>query len=269
MPSISLGDAEIHYEVTGDGPPIVFVQGVGVAGCGWSPQVEDLSNDHRCIVIDNRGIGGSRGETKGLTVDVMARDALAVLDALGLARAHLVGHSLGGVIVQRMALIGRERARSLSFLCTFAGGADLRGPSARLMWLGLRSRVGTLSMRRRAFARLVMPDDYLDARGIDRAVAELEAVFGRSLGAPPQVVGPQLAALRGHDERSRLGELSAIPALVMSGAFDPIARPAAGRAVAEGIGTARYVEWDDASHALPIQHASRVNAMLREHFAAA
>ena len=269
MPSLFHGDAELSYTVSGDGPPIVFLQGVGLMGLAWSPQTAALSSAHRCITIDNRGIGGSRGDTSKLSVEQMARDALAVLDALGIESAHLVGHSLGGVIVQCLALLAPTRAKSLTFMCTFAGGRDLASPSAKLIWLGTRSRVGTQTMRKRAFARLIMPDAYLALRGIDRVVEELEAVFGRSLAASLPISDVQLRALRAHDDRQSLSRLSGIPSLVLSGKHDPIATPAANAALAAGIGTATHRVWDDASHALPIQHARPVNEALIAHVASA
>src|SRR4051794_33840829 len=105
MPRLTLPDATINYEATGTGPPVLFIQGVGLTGRGWSPQLEALAADHTCIAFDNRGIGSSGGRTDGLTVDLMARDALGLLAGLGIDQAHVVGHSLGGVIAQRMALL--------------------------------------------------------------------------------------------------------------------------------------------------------------------
>jgi pimeloyl-ACP methyl ester carboxylesterase len=267
MPSIQLPDVELAYTEVGQGPAVLFVQGVGCAGRAWAPQTEALSRDHRCISFDNRGIGGSRGDTRALSVELMARDALALMDALQLERAHLVGHSLGGVIVQRMALIAPERAASLTFMCTFAGGRDLRKPSARLIWLGLRSRVGTAAMRSRAFARLIMPDAYLAERGLERTIRELEAIFGRPLSRGLPIADVQLRALRSHDQREQLPRLAALRCMVLSGRHDPIASHAANGALASAIGAAHRV-WEDASHALPIQHASAVNAVLRAHIAA-
>jgi pimeloyl-ACP methyl ester carboxylesterase len=121
-------------------------------------------------------------------------------------------------------------------------------------------------MRREAFARLVTPDAYVQARGIGPVVDELEAVFGRDLASPPPITGVQLRALRAHDERGRLSELRSIPTLVVSARHDPIARPEFGRTLAEGAG-AGYLLWEDASHALPIQHAAALNERLRAHWA--
>jgi aminoacrylate hydrolase len=267
MPSIRLDDAEISYTDTGHGPAVLFVQGVGLAGRAWSPQTNDLERDYRCISFDNRGLGASRGDTRGLTVEHMARDALGLLDALKIERAHVVGHSLGGVIAQRLALIAPERIASLAFMCTFAGGRDLARPSARLIWLGMRSRIGSASARRRAFARLIMPDAYLATRGIDAVMAELEQIFGRPLWQGPAIADVQLHALRSHDQRDQLSRLAAARCIVLSGRLDPIATHAANAALAAGLRAPHRV-WDDASHALPIQHPKAINEALRAHFAA-
>jgi pimeloyl-ACP methyl ester carboxylesterase len=269
MPTLQTPAARLCFDDVGSGPPILLFQGVGLTRRAWAPQIAALSRTHRCIAVDHRGIGGSEGSLADLSVDVMARDALALAAGLGLDRLHVVGHSLGGVVAQRFALLAPERTASLALLCTFAGGRDLSRPSARLVWLGLRSRFGTTAMRRAAFARLVSPAALVDARGLDAVAAELEAVFGRSLAAPPAIADRQLAALRAHDERARLPELGPIPTFVASGGEDPIAAASFGRALADAIPGARFRAWDEGSHALPIQQAAEVNAALVDHFARA
>src|SRR6185312_996948 len=117
-------------------------------------------------------------------------------------------------------------------------------------------------MRRRAFARLIMPDAYLTERGEARVIGELEEVLGRPLWDAPKIADVQLRALGAHDERDRLPRLAALRRIVMSGRQDPIATHAANAALAQGLRAPHRV-WDDASHALPIQHADAVNAALR------
>src|SRR4051794_24777252 len=73
----------LHYAVCGDGEPVLLIQGVGVHGNGWAPQVEALSSLYRCVTFDNRGIGQSQPLCGTITVEQMAEDALAVLDAAG------------------------------------------------------------------------------------------------------------------------------------------------------------------------------------------
>lgn len=269
MPIVDANGARLHYEREGHGPPVFFIQGVGVAGCGWKPQTESLRHRFDCVSYDHRGIGESTGPTEGLSIELLVEDAIALLDALGWERAHVVGHSMGGVIAHQLALDHPQRVRTLSLLCTFSRGKEALSLSPRMLGLGLRSRIGTVSMRRNAFAEMVMPRAYLESRGRASAVAQLEEVFGRDLAEAPEVVSRQLEAMRRHDASERLPELASIPTLVMVGSHDPIARPEFGMRLSGAIGSARYVEFDDASHALPIQHPQAVNELLAEHFARA
>lgn len=255
----------LAYDRRGAGPAVLFIQGVGVHGDGWLPQVEALADRYTCLTFDNRGMGRSAPAGGPVTVEGMAADALAVLDAEGIPSAHVVGHSLGGLVAVFVALAARERVKSLAMLCTFADGRAAAPLTLRMMWLGMRSRVGTRAMRRRGFARLIYPPGGAGAADFDR----LAALFGHDLGDTPPVVGPQLAAMRKASALPRLGELAGVPTLVANAAHDPIAPPRVGRPLADGIAGARYVEFPDASHGLPITHPAATNALLREHLDAA
>lgn len=259
----------LSYRVRGEGPPVLLIQGVGVHGDAWAPQVEGLAGRYRCLWFDNRGLGRSQPRGAALSVAQMAEDAEALMDAEGWASAHVVGHSLGGPIALELALRARGRVRSLSLLCTFADGRQAGRPTPRMLWVGLRTQVGTRRQRRRAFLELVMPPSLLARGDRDALAAHLAQVFGRDLGVAPGVQGAQLAAMRAYDAGPRLGELAGLPSLVVSAAHDPIAPPAAGRALAAGIPGARYIEVAEASHGLPIQCAGAVNAMLEAHLAQA
>ena len=116
---------------------------------------------------------------------------------------------------------------------------------------------------------MVMPPPTLPKKDADALAEKLAPLFGHDLADQPAVVNAQLKAMRASDTTARLSELATVPTLVMTGAYDPIAPPSAGRALAAGIPGARYVEHADASHGLPIQWADRVNAQLAEYFAAA
>lgn len=256
---------QFSFGIEGQGPPVVFIQGVGVHGRGWTPQVEDLRADYECLIFDNRGMGASQPVGAPLTVEQMAADTLWLMDCAGWASAHVVAHSMGGPIAIEMALAHPRRVRSLALLCTVANGKDATKLTGRLLWLGLRSRIGTRRMRRRAFLEIIMPSAAL--RGVDRdaLAAHLEPLFGHDLAEQPPIAMPQLSALRAYDATNRLPRLAGIPTLVMSAAHDPIAPPKYGRALAARIPDARYIEFTDASHGLPISHPARVNELLRGH----
>jgi pimeloyl-ACP methyl ester carboxylesterase len=257
-------EVDLAYHVAGRGPAVICIQGVGVIGYGWAPQVDVLARDYLVITFDNRGIGRS-GAGAPLTIEAMAEDVLAIMDAERLERAHVIGHSLGGLVALHVALTAPQRVRSLALLCTFADGAEPGRVSLRMAVLGLRARVGIPSMRRNGMLRLIMPPEYL--RRVDRTAlaVRLQHLFGRDLAEQPPIVSAQLKAMAKYSAVSRLGQIRGIPTLVASGARDPIAPPHLGRALAAAIPGARLVEFPDASHALPIQLPDQVNALLREH----
>jgi|SRR5215472_2372463 len=78
MPILTAQGAHLNYEVAGDGPPVLLIQGTGVAGSGWAPEVAGLSEDFQCLSFDNRGIGKSTIGKQALTIEQMAGDAIAL-----------------------------------------------------------------------------------------------------------------------------------------------------------------------------------------------
>lgn len=261
-------EAGVHlaWAVDGEGPEVLMIQGVGVPACGWDPQVAGLSDRYRIARYDNRGIGDSSPIAGETSVEELAADALALLDALGWERAHVVGHSLGGVIAQQLALDAPSRVRTLSLLCTFFRGRDGARPRGRMLWVGMRTSIGTRAMRRRAFVEMIVPRSRLGEIDRDAYACEVEPVFGRDLGVRPPGVMKQLRALGRHDASERLGALSGIPTLVVSGEEDIVAPPAQGRALAAAIDGARYVELEGAAHGLTITRTDELHALLDAHF---
>lgn len=253
----------ISYTVVGRGPVVLFIQGVGVQGAGWSPQTDELQKSYTCVSFDSRGIARSQPQVGEITVRQMASDALAVLEAEGISAAHVVGHSLGGLIGLQLALDARERVRSISLLCSFTGSRTVAPLSLRMVWLGLGARIGTRSMRRRGFLRLLLPP------GGVANVSAMTALFGHDLADLPTAGKAQLRALRRVDLSDRLGELTDLPALVVSSKHDPIAPPRAGKAIRDRLRNAKYVEFSDASHGLPITHSTQINSLLLQHLSAA
>lgn len=262
-----MGKFSGYSQSTGSGAPILFIQGVGAIGRGWDKQIIDLSRDYQAIAFDNRGIGKSTNVVGSISVDSMTADARDLLDDYGIAAAHVVGHSLGGVIAQNLALIAPERVKSLSLLCTFARGKQAGLPHGRIIWLGLRSRLGTRSMRRLAFLEMLYSRSFLrnHPNWADLAVTT-GGLVGRDLAESPPIIGQQLQALVASDLSSRLPNIS-VPTFVVSGSEDPIARPAYGKMLANLIPNAEYVEMTDSSHGLMLQEAQKTNELLRRFIA--
>jgi aminoacrylate hydrolase len=269
MPALTTAGATLAYTRTGTGPAVLLIQGVGAIGKTWTPQIDGLADRYTVVAFDNRGIGGSTIADGRLRIEDMAGDALAIVDALGIERFHVAGHSMGGVIAQALALSVPERVKSLAFLCTFARGQDGAKMSLPMLVTALRMRIGTRAMRRNAFLGLIMPERYL--RQVDRAelAGQLQPLFGHDLADQAPITMKQLRAMSKYDASTRLHTLAGIPTLVVAAAEDRIAKPAYNKAIADAIPGARYVELSDSGHGVTIHRAGEINRLLAEHFAAA
>lgn len=265
MALLKTADGGLFYELAGTGEPVLFIQGVGVTGEGWRLQVEALSRDHQTLLFDNRGIGRSRPWSGPISIEAMAADAKALMDAAGWESAHVIGHSMGGVIAQQLALDAPNRVRSLSLLCTFPRGKDAARVTPWVLWMSLRTRIGTRRMRRAAFLEMLFTPDDLQQTDTNALAARVGGLVGRDLADSPPVLLKQVHALARHDVSHRLSELRAIPTLVISAEHDPIAKPRYGRQLAQLIPGAIHEEVPRASHGVIIddQHAEMLNRRLR------
>lgn len=254
---------QLWYKVRGKGIPILFIQGSGLHGDGWNPQVDALKEHYSCLTFDNRGMGKSQPYGAPITVPQLAEDAFALMDAVGWQSAHIIGHSLGGLIAQHMALSAPNRARSLSLLCTFSRGKDATKLSWGMIWLGLRMFLGTRKMRRRAFTQLVLPPEL--QKDADAWAERLAPFFGHDLADQPPVVMKQLSAMSAYDATRNLSRLVDIPTLVVGAEHDRIARPEIVRTLAANIPGSRLVELANASHGVPLHNSDKINTLLEEH----
>lgn len=254
----------LHYELHGDkGDPVLLIQGVGVIGNGWKPQVDGLAANHRLLTFDNRGIGQSTAPAgKSLAIEQMADDAAALVQAVGWDSCHVIGHSMGGVIAQRLALTHPRRVKSLALLCTVARGADAVRMTPQMTWTGLRTNIGTRAMRRRAFLELICPKEFLATADCEALAFELAPLFGHDLAEQPPIAMRQAMALRKHDCSRELAKLAGTPTLVVSAEHDPITPPRFGRQLAALIPGARFVEISAASHGVPIHRAAEINPLI-------
>ncbi|MEO7995961.1 MAG: alpha/beta hydrolase [Gemmatimonadaceae bacterium] len=258
----------LAYEVVGLGEPVLFIQGTGVHGAAWRPQTDVLCTEYSCLSFDNRGMSRSQPRGVEITIEQMAEDALKLIAAEKWETAHVVGHSLGGIVAQEVALQAKHRVRSLSLLCTFSRGRDAMQLTPAMIWTGLRTRIGTKRMRRQAFLELMMPAAELAKANADEVAANLAPVFGHDLADQPAVVMAQMRAMGRYDARPRVAALRGIPTMVVSAELDRISPPAVGRRMAAEIPGAAYHEIAGAAHGAPLQRAGEINALLRAHWRA-
>lgn len=269
MPVFEGRDATLSYEQAGhSGPHVILVQGVGCIGQGWRPQIDDLSRDHRVLWFDNRGIGGSVPLRGAVTVEDMARDCLQLMDHLRIDRAHAVGHSMGGPIVQELGRIATARVASLSLISTMRRGRDVAIPSLANLKVSLRMLWGSERARWLAAAGLCFPPAYLATLSDEEKLRLVHLIFCPDFLQRPAIVQKQLAALWQH-RGGDMAALRAIPTLILTGSQDVVADTRLSDDLREHLPHARIERFADAGHGLPLHHVSDVNRLLREHVARA
>jgi 3-oxoadipate enol-lactonase len=248
-------EPRIAYEVFGAGPPVLLVQGLGYARWGWEPVVGRLEGEFRVVSFDNRGIGESDVPPGPYTAAELAADAVAVLDAAGVARAHVVGASLGGMVAQELALAHPERVDRLVLVCTTPGGAGafpMPEPTLRLL----------------AEAASLAPEDAL-RRFVENAMVArgwlVDELYARRLASPPDPVGWQAQAAAGvmFDAFDRIGAIGA-PTLVVHGTDDNVVDPRNAELLAARIPGARLELVSGTGHLLFWEQPDRFVELLRE-----
>ncbi|HVG79716.1 MAG TPA: alpha/beta fold hydrolase [Patescibacteria group bacterium] len=253
MPKASIGDAEIYYEESGQGEPLLLVPGLSGQGAFWSPQVADLSRDFRVVIHDHRGAGQSTHSRITYSVEQMADDVLKLMDALRIETAHFVGHSTGGAIGQVIALDHPRRLRSLVLSATWAGP----DPYFRRVFESRKEVLQTLGLEAylRASALFLMPPAWVSAN--DRVLTEQHraALAG---AAPIEVMTSRIDAIVRHDRRARLGEIR-VPTLVIVAQDDMITPRFYSDELASRVPGAKLVVLDGGGHFAPVAAADSYN----------
>ncbi len=122
MAFVTRGGVKIWWDTVGAGSPLLLIQGLGYPSDASWRIIPELAARHTVILLDNRGAGRSDVPSGPWTIETMAADAAAVLDAAGVSSAHIAGFSMGGLIAQELALTRPDLARTLILGCTSPGG---------------------------------------------------------------------------------------------------------------------------------------------------
>jgi len=243
----------IYYEAWGRGEPLVFLSGLATDLRIWACQRLVFGRRFRCIAIDNRGSGRSAKPDGPYSLEQMAADAVAVLDAEGVGRAHVVGHSMGSYVAQMLAVQHPDRVRSL----TLAGTACRHQPwrlELLLHWQETARSHGVHAWARRAFPWLLGP------RTAWTLGLFINLLWPVILQQPAHAFDSQIEALleAPNDARSRLASV-AVPTLVMVGSRDTLTIPADAAEVAAIIPGAELVTLKGAGHGLMLEAAPDFN----------
>jgi 3-oxoadipate enol-lactonase len=252
---------ELYYELHGEGPSLVLVMGIGYDSSLWTlAQVPALSTQFQVILVDNRDAGRSSKARHPYRIADMADDLAGLLDALGIARTHLLGLSMGGMIAQEFAL--RHGARLDRLVLVGTGAAPARSavdPIQIWSWVKANDPTGEV-FGGQQFVSL-FSTTFLRNREAVRDTAELLA--SNPYPMSPDAYGRQADAYRQFDALDRLAAITA-PTLVVVGEQDQVTPPWIAREVAEGIPGARFevIRGAGSSHLAPIECADEFNRLV-------
>ena len=212
---------KIAWDRRGNGAPLLLIHGLGYARWGWEPVLPELAEQFDVILFDNRGIGESDAPPGPYTVAEMAADAVQVLDEAGVARAHVVGTSLGGMIAQELALAYPERVDRLVLACTTPGGQKAH-PMPQVT-VALMAEAATLEP---AVAVRRFVENALAPATVEAHPEIVEQIMAHRLATAqqPAAWAAQASAGATFDAYDRLGGLAA-PTLVQHGDEDVVVDP--------------------------------------------
>jgi pimeloyl-ACP methyl ester carboxylesterase len=142
MPIINISSLDLFYEIYGDGPPLIMIIGLGANSTWWGNYfLKGLAKYFKVIVFDNRGTGRSGDPKLDYSINTLADDTLALMDALNIQEFHIFGHSMGGYIAQELTL-NYNRVNKLILCSTSCGGPTSVSAKPEVLKIVYKPRTG-------------------------------------------------------------------------------------------------------------------------------
>jgi pimeloyl-ACP methyl ester carboxylesterase len=269
MSLAQINGISVNYNIIGEGDPLLLIMGYGMPGDAWLGSVPFLQG-FRAIYYDNRGTGQSDKPGGPYTITQMALDAAALLDHLGIDRAHVYGVSMGGMIAQELTLQRPTKVRSLVLGCTMCGGehATMGEPQVIETLIDTITNMGKLEPT--AFVDLqlplIFPKPFIEA---NPGIRDMMIMMAPMLPpTPPETAQYAMAGLFGWSTWDRLPSITA-PTLIVHGDEDVIIPVANAYTLAERIPGAKLHVVHGAGHGYPAQDPVAVHQVvtdfLRQH----
>lgn len=252
MAKLVLKDVELYYEEHGDGPPLLLIAGLASDSQSWGSVRAPLAEHFRLICPDNRGVGRSRPADAPTSVDLMAEDCAELVRSLGYQRVHVLGHSMGGCIAQRLAV----RRPSLVDRLVLAGTGSTFSARNNALFSDavetLERGADPVLWFRNFFYWLFTPAFFEQPGMLDAAVN-----YALTYPWPQETVSfrNQVEAVRAFDGTADLSGITA-PTLVLAGAEDILFTPAENREFARRIPDATLEIVEGAAHSIHMERGS-------------
>lgn len=263
MPKADIGNAEIFYEETGTGAPVMLVPGLGGGAGLWQKQIAPLAADFRVIAHDHRGCGRSTYSRIEYSVEQMADDAVRLMDVLGIERAHWVGHSTGGAMGQIVAQDHPDRIASLVLSATWPG-QDVYFNRAFAARKAVLTALGPREYARQSLLTLLPPWYITENEAL--MVAQESYLAGSD--QPVEIMESRIDAICAFDRRDRMGDIKA-PTLVIVAADDTVTPRYLSDQLAAGIAGAEKIVLPTGGHflmqILTDEYNAAVGGFLKRH----
>ncbi|MBW4458498.1 MAG: alpha/beta hydrolase [Nostoc indistinguendum CM1-VF10] len=241
MPQIWVGDLNVHYELKGNGDPLLMIMGLSFSLLDWGDELPDeLAKQYQVILFDNRDAGRTISSlVKSYTIADLADDAAGLLEELGIKQAHVFGVSMGGMVAQQFALRHASKLNKLILGCTMAGGT-CSIPANLTNLLG-----GSL------FNFLFTPSYLADPNNKKKAQEFL--VKTSPFHSKENGFVRQMKAIASHDTCNALQDIKA-PTLVITGDSDVAIPPGNSDVLVQKISGAKLATIKDAAHGFAYSH---------------
>ena len=262
MPTIATNGTNLYYELHGSGPLLVLIPGLGYDGWMYSRMIPGLAEQFQVVSIDNRGSGLSDKPAGPYTAQMLAADVIGLLDEFGAAKAHIVGHSMGGFIAQALAIEYPERVDKLVLSATNFGGPHHIPITAPAMAVLTDVSGDPIERLRRGIAISTAPGfaennpefveswvQYRVEHPIDPAGYQAQLAIGLGLLSE--------AASFEH----KLGRVTA-PTLVLFGEHDVVVPPGNAELLAAKLPNARVEILPNAGHVFPFETPEAANRVI-------
>lgn len=244
MPRARTNGIEIYYEEHGAGQPLLLIGGLGANVLDWAPQIPVLARHYRVVAFDNRGAGRSDKPDALYSIPQFADDTAGLMDALGIAAAHVLGHSMGGFIAQELALRYPQRLKSLVLSATTCGGTRSVPPPQESMHL--LTNLPTMTLREAAEhgLPLLYSRQFIDQ---SRDIIIRNTLQSAQYPCPPHAHRRQFWACLSYTSYDRLPDIKT-PTLVIAGSDDQIIPCENSRILARRIPNAELLILDGVGH---------------------
>lgn len=254
---------DLYYEVHGFGDPILLIPGLGSDANTWLPFVAAFSQKHKIVIVENRGSGRSTKFADEITTEQMADDAVALLDQLGVERAHILGKSMGGMIAQIIAAKYPHKVRSLVLASTLMRH-DAYGDELLELARSMAENSGLFACYRLAFLLSYSREYCIHHR---ERLMEAQALI-KQMEEGPLLAGylAQSLACQKHDSRGLVPQIKA-PALVIVGEEDLITPLQASRDLASALKDSALHILKNGGHGFWREYPDEVNAIVRDFLA--